>query len=184
MSDFVVLFGPSAVGKMTVGMALAELTGYKLFHNHATIEMVRTVFPQGKVFRDLVNEFRQRVIAQAGAHQVSLIFTYVWCIDLPQDRQEIDSYTAHFDRAFYVELEASQAVRLERNESALRLQEKPSKRNLEWSRRDLLESDEKFRLNSREGEFFYPERYLRLPNDNLSPEMAAERIAIWIRSFA
>jgi shikimate kinase len=34
----VILFGPPAVGKMTVGQQLANLTGFKLFHNHMTIE--------------------------------------------------------------------------------------------------------------------------------------------------
>jgi adenylate kinase family enzyme len=29
----VVIFGPPAVGKMTVGHELTKLTGYKLFHN-------------------------------------------------------------------------------------------------------------------------------------------------------
>jgi shikimate kinase len=32
--NFIVIFGPPAVGKMTVGQELARLTGYKLFHNH------------------------------------------------------------------------------------------------------------------------------------------------------
>jgi shikimate kinase len=31
---FVLIFGPQAVGKMTVGQELAKITGLKLFHNH------------------------------------------------------------------------------------------------------------------------------------------------------
>jgi len=33
---FVLIFGPQAVGKMTVGQELANLTKLKLFHNHMT----------------------------------------------------------------------------------------------------------------------------------------------------
>lgn len=63
---------------MTVGMALAERMGYRLFHNHATIEMVRQVFPDGPVFRKLVLEFRQRMISEAGKNGIpGLVFTYV-----------------------------------------------------------------------------------------------------------
>ncbi|HMM31556.1 MAG TPA: shikimate kinase, partial [Clostridia bacterium] len=39
-----ILFGPHAVGKMTVGQALAKSTGLKLFHNHMTIEVVSELF--------------------------------------------------------------------------------------------------------------------------------------------
>ncbi|GAE48204.1 hypothetical protein JCM21738_5289 [Mesobacillus boroniphilus JCM 21738] len=37
---FVLIFGPQAVGKMTVGHELEKITELKLFHNHMTIELV------------------------------------------------------------------------------------------------------------------------------------------------
>lgn len=40
----VIIFGPHAVGKMTVGQELAKLTGLKLFHNHMTIDIVSDLF--------------------------------------------------------------------------------------------------------------------------------------------
>lgn len=42
-----ILFGPPAVGKMTVGKELSALTGMKLFHNHMTIELVLPFFEFG-----------------------------------------------------------------------------------------------------------------------------------------
>ncbi|MBC8077907.1 MAG: hypothetical protein H7Y32_17655, partial [Chloroflexales bacterium] len=45
--DFVLIFGPPAVGKMTVGHELARPTGLKLFHNHMTIDLVLPFFPFG-----------------------------------------------------------------------------------------------------------------------------------------
>lgn len=106
-----------------------------------------------------------------------------WGIELACDKQEIDSYSMHFDRAFYVELQASQAVRLERNVTPLRLQEKPSKRDIEWSRNDLIQRDQHFRLHTQEGEFFYPDRHLKVHNDELSADQVADQIAAWIRTF-
>ena len=43
----VLLFGPQAVGKMTVGQELAKITGLKLFHNHMTIDLVSNFFDYG-----------------------------------------------------------------------------------------------------------------------------------------
>ena len=40
----ILIFGPQAVGKMTVGQELATLTGLKLFHNHMTIDLVSPIF--------------------------------------------------------------------------------------------------------------------------------------------
>jgi len=34
--ELVVVFGPPAVGKMTVGREICLLTGFKFFHNHTT----------------------------------------------------------------------------------------------------------------------------------------------------
>jgi hypothetical protein len=43
----VFLYGPAAVGKLTVGRALAGLTGWPLFHNHLTVDLVLALFPFG-----------------------------------------------------------------------------------------------------------------------------------------
>ena len=36
----VIIIGPPAVGKMTIGQALEKITDLKLFHNHMSIELV------------------------------------------------------------------------------------------------------------------------------------------------
>lgn len=53
---------------------------------------------------------------------------------------------------YIVELEANLKERLKRNKMENRLLNKPSKRNLEWSEKDLLKSVEKYRFNSKENE--------------------------------
>lgn len=40
---FVMIFGPQAVGKMTVGKELQKITELKLFHNHMTIDLLAPI---------------------------------------------------------------------------------------------------------------------------------------------
>ena len=56
-----------------------------------------------------------------------------------------------------------------------RLLNKPSKRNLEWSEKDLLKSVKKYRFNSKENEI-KEKNYLRIDNTNISPDIVAKMI--------
>lgn len=179
---FVVIFGPPAVGKMSVGYELARLTGFRLFHNHMTIELALNFFGFGEPqFHRLVDEFRRRIFEEVAASDLpGLIFTYVWALDDPADKAFIDRSCALFrargGEVYFVELEAEQAERLRRNESEFRLRQKPSKRGVEESRRRLLEDDLKYRLNSA-GDFFYQENYIKINNTRLSAAEAAQKVA-------
>ncbi len=177
----VVIFGPSAVGKMSVGHELARLTGLKLFHNHMTIDLVIELFEFGSPqFNRLVSEFRRRVFEEVAASDLpGLVFTFVWALDTEADRNFIerscDIFRARGADIYFVELEAELSERLRRNESEFRLAQKPSKRDVEKSRRLLLADDERHRLNT-DGDFFYEENYLKIENTNLSPLEAARKI--------
>jgi hypothetical protein len=177
----VVIFGPPAVGKMTVGLELERLTGLRLFHNHMTVDPVLQFFPFGSpAFARLVSDFRQRVFEEVAASDLpGLIFTYVWALDDSRDKEALDRLVKVFsDRGApvcYVELEASQAERLRRNETPLRLTAKKPKRDLDRSRAHLLEADAKDQLNTL-GTFFYPERHLKIENTTLEPLDVARRI--------
>ncbi len=60
--DFLIITGPQAVGKMAVGMAVAEKTGLKLFHNHMTIELVIRLFDYGSPEgQHLIGTFRNEI---------------------------------------------------------------------------------------------------------------------------
>ena len=67
--------------------------------------------------------------------------------------------------------------RLRRNKTPNRLEHKASKRDLEWSENDLLESLEKHKLNSNpgEGEKIF-KNYLRIENTDISAEEVAKII--------
>jgi hypothetical protein len=75
----------------------------------------------------------------------------------------------------FVELEATQAERLRRNETELRLAEKPSKRDLAASRERLLQNDASYRLNSG-GAYDHRPDWLRIDNTSLAPEAVAELV--------
>ena len=177
----VVLVGPPAVGKMTVGHELATRTGLRLFHNHHTIDLVLRYFAFGTPpFQRLVGEFRQRMFEEVAASELpGLIFTYVWAFDQPTDAAAVESYVAPFrargGRVVFVELEATQQERLRRNETPFRLAEKPFKRDLVASRERLLADDAAYQLNSH-GAFDAREDYLRLNTTSLSAADVAERV--------
>ncbi|MEE9255088.1 MAG: hypothetical protein V3U43_09140, partial [Pseudomonadales bacterium] len=82
----VIIFGPPAVGKMTVGAKLSKLTGLKLFHNHMTIEPLLELFEFGSPpFSRLLREFRRRIFEEVANDQgPGLVFTYVWALDEPE----------------------------------------------------------------------------------------------------
>ena len=178
---FVVIFGPPAVGKMTVGQELAKLTGLKLFHNHMTIELVLNFFDFGDPrFGKLVSEFRKRVFEEVAASELpGLIFTFVWALDLESDKDFIDRSCDIFRQqgaeVYFVELAAQLPERLERNEAESRLSHKPSKRDVKTSKELLLEHDEKYRFNSN-NDFFYNENYLKIDNTHLPAHEAALKI--------
>ncbi len=175
------IVGPPAVGKMTVGHELAQRTGLRLFHNHHTIDLVLPFFEFGTPpFSRLVGEFRRRILEEVAASELpGLIFTYVWAFDDPSDAAAVEEYARSFrerdGRVLFVELEATQAERLQRNESEFRLAEKRFKRDLAASRRQLLETDARHQLNSR-GAFDHRVDYYRFDNTDLAAAEAAERI--------
>jgi hypothetical protein len=176
----VFIVGPGAVGKMTVGAALAARTGLKLFHNHQTIDLLLAYFAFGTPpFNRLLGEFRRRIIEEVASSDLpGLIFTYVWAFDQPGDEAEVETYAAIFRRqggaVYYVELQAPQDVRLQRNETEFRLAQKPFKRDLVESRRQLLSLD-RYQLDS-QGRFADRADYLRIENTRVSAEAAADRI--------
>lgn len=134
---FVLLFGPQAVGKMTVGEELAALTGFRLFHNHMTIEPLYAIFGDARETWRLSNAFRRAIFEAAAEslHLSGLIFTYVWAFDLADDWRYVKEVTRIFESkgwdTVWVELEASLETRMMRNRTPHRLEVKPTKRNLE-----------------------------------------------------
>jgi len=178
---FVLVFGPQAVGKMTVGHELEKITDLKLFHNHMTIDLVSKFFDYGtKEGSRLVNLFRKEIFEEVSKSDLyGMIFTYVWALDLKSDWDYVEKVCTIFESkgatTYFVELEAELDERLARNKTPHRLEHKPTKRDIEWSEDNLLKTMEKFRLNSIEGEI-QKENYLKINNTNMSAEEVAKLI--------
>ena len=177
----VIIFGPQAVGKMTVGHELEKVSDLKLFHNHMTIELVQPFFNYGTAEgKRLVKLFRNEIFeAVADSDQEGIIFTMIWSFNEQGDWDYIkeisDIFSNKGGEICFVELEADAKVRVERNKTEHRLAHKPTKRDIEWSEGELLNSLDKHRLNSNEGEIDNP-NYIRINNTDLSPEEVAKMI--------
>jgi hypothetical protein len=82
------LHGAPAAGKLTVAKALLQLVPGRLFDNHASIDLARTLFEFGAPgFWELVHETRYLVLDAAGEYGVPLVvmtFCFVEPEDLPQ----------------------------------------------------------------------------------------------------
>jgi len=75
----VFIYGPPAVGKLTVARELAKLTGFRLYHNHVSVDFVKSVFDFGTpAFWRLVDRVRRDVIEEAAKEGVDVIFTFVY----------------------------------------------------------------------------------------------------------
>lgn len=172
----VFIFGSAAVGKMTVGQELMKITDLRLFHNHMTIEPVLEIFGYYKA--DTIEKLRQIVFEDyAKSNNYGLIFTFIWAFDCQQDWDNVKAITEIFKGAdtYYVELVAPQEVRLKRNKTENRLNNKPSKRNLDFSDKLLLNDEKNYRLVSLDGEIPF-ENYIKIDNTNLSPDAVAKMI--------
>lgn len=179
----VIILGPHAVGKMTVGQELAKITGLRLFHNHMSIELARKLFEPNEKneFKFLIHTIRQNVFELFATRNLpGLIFTYMCAFD---EQKELDYLTGIVElfksngaKCCVVELCADFDVRLIRNKSENRLLHKESKRDLDWSEAEMRSTSEKFRLNSYEGEELPFENYLKIDNTNIAPDKVAKMI--------
>jgi len=182
--NLVIILGPPAVGKMTVGQALAGLTGLKLLHNHMISDLIREFVPmygagsaEGKRLKNL---FTREILETVARNDLpGLIFTNMFNFDNPASHRYIqdilDLYTSFGAKSCVVELYADQDVRIERNKTENRLLHKPTKRDFTVSENLNREIELQQRLNSRDGEQPFA-NYLKINNTHLTPEAVAATI--------
>lgn len=79
------IYGPPAVGKLTVANEVAERTGFKVFHNHVSIDAILPVFDFGTdPFFRLVEMIRVETVAEAAKAGVDLIYTFCYAKGLDE----------------------------------------------------------------------------------------------------
>ncbi len=173
----VILMGNLAVGKMTVGQELEKITDLRLFHNHVMYEFMFKHFGD-----DFASDRLKDVIYEEfpKSDNYGLIVTVCVNFDAEPDWEDsLNSITKHFKEVnaeiFYVELVASQEIRLQRNKTENRLLHKPTKRDIENSDKHLIDTDKKVRLVSNDGEILL-ENYIKIDNSNLLPNIVAKKI--------
>ncbi|HEY3528173.1 MAG TPA: AAA family ATPase [Nocardioides sp.] len=186
------VFGPPAVGKMTVGRAIADAGDFRLFHNHHVLEPLLDVFDYGTPpFNRLLEGLRLRVLEEAADAGIDLVYTLVWGLDLPEDaayvRRHIGPFVERGQRVAFLELYADLDTRLARNRTPYRLAEKKSKRDLAWSDenvRGLERVQMSTGVPSPADEVIADCPHLRIDNTDRPPEDVAAEVLTWLASPA
>ena len=180
MANLIIVCGPQAVGKMTVAESLRDKLRYNMMMNHDSIELSDRIFGFATPAQRELNEaIREKTFELAVKHNVDMIFTYVCAFDEPEERVYLTGLKDMFEKAgghFYlVELSADIETRIARNETPHRMERKASKRDVAWSRADLLRSEARYRLNTEAGETWF-ENHLKVDNTRLEPDEVADLV--------
>ena len=178
------IFGSTAVGKMTVGQELMKISDLRLYHNHMMLEPVLEIFggmdgEQNEHKRKVLSRLRTVILEEfAASKHYGLIITGMlsmgnpnWEASLVPILKIFEPYNSEF---YYVELVASQEIRLQRNITENRLKHKPSKRDIEASNQRLINDDVNYRYSA-DGQITM-DNYIRIDNSNLLPDVAAQMI--------
>ena len=201
MKKLIFIFGGQASGKMTVGEELSKITGLKLFHNHMTVEIPNYFygFPsdqknqelKGKhqeLFWEMNDGIREVIFSNvAKSFLDGMIFTGAMDFGNDNDWKSIMKYKDDFTKSaesvgekvelYIAELNCDYEERVRRNTTPNRLAKKPSKRNLESSRKDVERSAKsRFVSTPEEQAKFNTKYYLQIDNTNLSAIKVAESI--------
>ena len=90
------IYGPPAVGKLTVATALAERRDLRVLHNHLTMDPVVEILPFGTPeFWATVDRIRVDLVAAAAREGVDLVYTFVFA---PGDEGHVDDVVSSFER--------------------------------------------------------------------------------------
>lgn len=125
----VYLYGPPAVGKLTVARELQRQSGFKLFHNHLTVDAVRPVFDFATPpFTEVLHRLRLDVFVTAARFGVDVIFTNNSVWGIPDGRSLFRAFAREArervehagGRVVFVQLSAPPGTLLERVGSASR----------------------------------------------------------------
>ena len=164
------IYGPPATGKLTVAKELAKLTKYRIFHNHMTVDLVRSIFDMhSKAFVRLIDLYRLEMFEEAAREHLGLIFTFVYA--KPDDdyfiKETIQRVQKHGEKVCFVQLYCQE-------EALSRRVKHPSRGEF-----DKIRSKAKLYRMLKKYELFLKvpyKRSLSIDNTNISPRKVAQRI--------
>jgi hypothetical protein len=168
--QLIFLHGPGAVGKLTVGQALAARTGLALFHNHLVVDAVLAVFPFGsREFVRLRHDWWLAMFDAAAKAERSLIFTFAPESSVPGDflAETVRTVERAGGRVRFVALVCADEIREGRIEAPSRAR---------WRKLNSLALARQ--LKAADAAAFAPlPAELTVDTGEVTPEGAAERIA-------
>ncbi len=178
-----ILFGPPAVGKTTIGKMVEQRTDFKLFHNHMVMDGVMHLFGIGTPSEDKLSRIiRETIIKEAAETGINLIFTYVWNFAKEKGKTNIDVYKdiyeANGGQVLFAELVAPTAVRADRADHPLRNKEKAYAPNKER----VLALEETHNFKSPEP-FFYQNK-IQIDTENKTPDVIAEELISYLKEVS
>lgn len=170
-----ILFGPAAVGKATVGRIIAKITNFKLFHNHMIMDGIIDLFGVGTPSDERLSKLvRSEVIKEAADLGINLIFTYAWNFGSEKGKTNIEAFKKEYEQkggdVVFVELTAPVEVRVERAGTPERKQTKKHAPNAE--RVAYLESI----LDYKSPRPFFFENYHHIDTTGKSAQEVAEEV--------
>lgn len=136
--NLIFLYGPPAVGKLTIAEELAKMIDYRVFHNHLTQDLAEEIYPGFcKNKFKLAEAIRLEVFKFTAENNTNLIFTHVYA-NSKDDNGFVDNIketVKEFNGSVYfVRLIASRDVLFARvgNESRKRFKKAHDRETLEW----------------------------------------------------
>ncbi|MBI2611664.1 AAA family ATPase [Candidatus Gottesmanbacteria bacterium] len=169
--NIIFLYGPPGVGKLTVGQKLSQLTGYKLFHNHLTVDLVYSLFDfKTKPFIELRDKIWMLVFSKAKEERINgMIFTFAPEDSVPMDfiPRLIKLIEDGKDKIYFVKLICTP--------------EELMKRILNPSRQKYFKDTKTVNVDKfYKRDYLIPEnvlkRTLHIDNTNLEPDFGAKKI--------
>ncbi len=125
----VFIYGPPAVGKLTVAKELSSLTGFEIFHNHLVADLASAIFPYGtKQYSDLATNLRLTAwTAAMKSPAPGVILTFLYGLETyrgQQDDELVRNLAKKAKRArvklYFVKLETSKGNLIRRVTGASR----------------------------------------------------------------
>ena len=91
------LYGPPAVGKLTVARAIAERGDFRVLHNHVTFDAVYEVLPFGTpTFWEALDRIRVELVTAAAREGIDLVYTFVFALG---DERHVDNVVSAYQSA-------------------------------------------------------------------------------------